>query len=129
MKKENKELVVEESSKETKKKLSEEVVDDDDDQVVWPAKGAGPDPGSLPKEFMTRVLLAADLNKKEVANPETDEKFTAPSVFNLISPPPSSLPLPKFTMRQTKLSCNAEAAAAEVDTGATDNLCRLLKLR
>lgn len=28
-------------------------------------------------------------------------------VFNL-SPPPSSLPVPKFCMRRSKLSCNAE---------------------
>lgn len=44
------------------------------------------------------------------------------SVFNL-APPPSSLPLPKFSMR-SKLSCNTEA----VDDGATNNLRRLLRL-
>lgn len=45
------------------------------------------------------------------------------SVFNL-APPPSSLPLPKFSLR-SKLSCNTEA----VDDGATNNLRRLLRLR
>ncbi|KAL3372263.1 hypothetical protein AABB24_008686 [Solanum stoloniferum] len=50
-------------------------------------------------------------------------------VFNTaISPPPSSLPLPTFSLRPKQLSCNAEAATG-VDTGATDNLRRLLKLR
>jgi len=51
------------------------------------------------------------------------------SVFNL-APPPSSLPLPKFSLR-SKLSCNTEAAAAGgfVDDGATNNLRRLLRLR
>lgn len=51
------------------------------------------------------------------------------SVFNL-APPPSSLPLPKFSMR-SKFSCNTEAATAGsfVDDGATNNLRRLLRLR
>lgn len=50
-------------------------------------------------------------------------------VFNTtISPPPSSLPLPTFSLRPKQLSCNAEAATG-VDTGATDNLRRLLRLR
>ncbi|KAL3340801.1 hypothetical protein AABB24_029107 [Solanum stoloniferum] len=49
-------------------------------------------------------------------------------VFNTtISPPPSSLPLPTFSLRPKQLSCNAEAATG-VDTGATDNLRRLLRL-
>ncbi|KAG5613507.1 hypothetical protein H5410_024788 [Solanum commersonii] len=50
-------------------------------------------------------------------------------VFNTtISPPPSSLPLPTFSLRPKQLSCNAEVATG-VDTGATDNLRRLLRLR
>lgn len=122
-----KELVTE--TKATVKEMNKEsslVVEDD--QAEEPAKGAKLDPGSVPKE-VTRVLLAADLNKKVVD--EMEKCFPAPSVF-CQSPPPSSLPLPKFPLRklqQNKLSCNAEAAAVEVDTGATDNLCRLLKLR
>lgn len=54
------------------------------------------------------------------------------SVLSL-SPPPSSLPLPKFSVRQPYnkiISCTVEAAAAgEIDDGATDNLCRMLRLR
>lgn len=48
-------------------------------------------------------------------------------VFATVSPPPSSLPLPTFSLRP-KLSCNVEASAG-VDAGATDNLRRLLRLR
>ncbi|XP_022139188.1 uncharacterized protein LOC111010153 [Momordica charantia] len=46
-----------------------------------------------------------------------------------LSPPPSSLPLPKFCLRPAKLNCNVEAAG--VDDGATtaDDLRRLLRLR
>jgi hypothetical protein len=46
-------------------------------------------------------------------------------VFTL-SPHPSSLPLPKFSMKP-KRSCTAEASG--VDAGATDNLRRLLRIR
>ncbi|XP_020236050.1 uncharacterized protein LOC109815677 [Cajanus cajan] len=58
-----------------------------------------------------------------------DDHVVWGSVFNL-APPPSSLPLPKFTLR-SKLACNAEAAASGggVDDGATNNLRRLLRLR
>ncbi|MBA0738319.1 hypothetical protein Gogos_011696 [Gossypium gossypioides] len=47
------------------------------------------------------------------------------SIFTL-SPPPSSLPLPSFSLRP-KLGCKAEAGGG-VDDGATDNLRRLLRL-
>ncbi|XP_051139553.1 uncharacterized protein LOC127257215 [Andrographis paniculata] len=50
------------------------------------------------------------------------------SVAFTISPPPSSLPLPTFSLRP-KLGCKAQAAAAGIDAGATDNLRRLLRLR
>lgn len=49
------------------------------------------------------------------------------SVVFTISPPPSSLPLPTFSLRP-KLGCKAEAAAG-IDAGATDDLRRLLRLR
>ncbi|XP_010536412.1 PREDICTED: WAS/WASL-interacting protein family member 3 [Tarenaya hassleriana] len=45
----------------------------------------------------------------------------------LLSPPPSSLPMPRFTIKPN-LSCNAEASAGD-DGGAGDNLRRLLRLR
>lgn len=41
------------------------------------------------------------------------------------SPPPSSVPLPTFSSRH--LSCMSEACG--IDTGATDNLLRLLRIR
>ncbi|GMN41441.1 hypothetical protein TIFTF001_010671 [Ficus carica] len=45
-----------------------------------------------------------------------------------LSPPPSSLPLPRFSiLRPSKLSCNAEAAG--IDAGATESLRRLRRLR
>ncbi|GMI89779.1 hypothetical protein HRI_002647200 [Hibiscus trionum] len=53
-----------------------------------------------------------------------DLDWFSSSIFT-ISPPPSSLPLPSFSLRP-KLSCNAEAAS--VDDGATDNLRRILRL-
>ncbi|XP_057794866.1 uncharacterized protein LOC131011107 [Salvia miltiorrhiza] len=53
------------------------------------------------------------------------DMFSGSAVFT-ISPPPSSLPLPTFSLRP-KLSCKAEAAAG-VDAGATDDLRRLLRL-
>ncbi|XP_057435073.1 uncharacterized protein LOC130727832 [Lotus japonicus] len=80
----------------------------------------GPDPKDLPKH------LPVVLTSKE----EPVDMFLGSSGFNLISPPPSSLPLPKFSLR-SKLSCNAEASAAGSvvdDDGATNNLRRLLRL-
>ncbi|KAK4434636.1 hypothetical protein Salat_0626400 [Sesamum alatum] len=44
----------------------------------------------------------------------------------IISPPPSSLPLPTFSLRP-KLSCDTKAAG--MGNGATDNLRRLLRLQ
>lgn len=76
----------------------------------------GPDPNDLPKEIQLPVVITADASRN----------FDAFSVFNL-SPPPSSLPLPKFSLMRPKFACNAEAAG--VDTGATDNLRRILRLR
>lgn len=78
----------------------------------------GPDPKDLPKEAISRILTSGNIVIEDT------DKFSG-SVFTL-SPPPSSLPLPKFSLRP-KLSCNAEAAG--IDAGATDNLRRLLRLR
>ncbi|KAK7310975.1 hypothetical protein RJT34_08800 [Clitoria ternatea] len=77
----------------------------------------GPDPKHLPKH------VPVGLTSKVVVQEKED------MVFNL-APPPSSLPLPKFSLRP-KLSCNAEAAGdgGGVDAGATNNLRRLLRLR
>lgn len=54
------------------------------------------------------------------------DMFSGSAVFT-ISPPPSSLPLPTFSLRP-KLGCKAEAAGG-IDAGATDDLRRLLRLR
>ncbi|KAK7283423.1 hypothetical protein RIF29_12928 [Crotalaria pallida] len=59
-------------------------------------------------------------------NPWGPDPKHLPKNLTVLSPPPSSLPLPKFCLR-SKLSCNAEAAG--VDAGATDNLRQLLRLR
>ncbi|XP_015933958.1 uncharacterized protein LOC107460145 [Arachis duranensis] len=75
----------------------------------------GPDPKDLPKHLpLSKVLMMGGNSNK--GNMED----------MIMSPPPSSLPLPKFSLR-SKLSCNAEAAG--VDDGATNNLRRLLRLR
>lgn len=70
----------------------------------------GPTPESLPKDL---------------------KKFSGP-VFPE-APPPSSLPMPKFSLKP-KMSCRVEASGSgsgvRVNTaGATGNLCRLLNLR
>lgn len=54
-------------------------------------------------------------------------KFSGSVVSTVLSPPPSSLPLPTFSLRP-KLCCNAEAAAG-IDAGATDSLRRILRIR
>ncbi|GMI82476.1 hypothetical protein HRI_001916900 [Hibiscus trionum] len=77
----------------------------------------GPDPNDLPKVLTSSYIATGNVAKDF-------EKFSG-SAFTL-SPPPSSLPLPKFSLRP-QLSCNAEAA--EVDVGATNNLRRLLRIR
>ncbi|KAJ7966888.1 splicing factor, proline- and glutamine-rich-like [Quillaja saponaria] len=84
----------------------------------------GPDPNDLPKDFSV-VSSTASIGKGfEKVSGENLDTFSG-SVFTL-SPPPSSLPLPKFSLRP-KLGCNAEAGG--IDAGATDNLRRLLRLR
>ncbi|KAJ8772694.1 hypothetical protein K2173_027871 [Erythroxylum novogranatense] len=72
--------------------------------VVSSTLPPGPDPSDLPKNL---------------------QKLSG-YVFTQ-SPPPSSLPLPKFSIRPKAFSCTAEAVG--VDAGATDNLRRLLHLR
>lgn len=85
----------------------------------------GPEPKDLPKD-VSRVLLSNNTNEI-VVNNQVD-KFSGSSIMLTdISPPPSCLPLPTFSLRP-KLSCNIEAAAG-IDAGATDSLRRLLRLR
>ncbi|EEF52747.1 uncharacterized protein LOC8274687 [Ricinus communis] len=91
---------------------------------------SGPEPNDLPKD-VSKVLssssssfITGNNNNNNTHGTKDLESLTG-SVFTL-SPPPSSLPLPKFSVRP-KLSCTAEAAG--IDAGATDNLRRLLRLR
>ncbi|XP_021902624.1 uncharacterized protein LOC110818165 [Carica papaya] len=79
----------------------------------------GPDPNDLPKLLTPLAAAAAGGSERKEVDEFSGSLFT-------VSPPPSSLPLPRFSMR-SKLSCNAEAAG--IDAGATDNLRRLLRLR
>lgn len=72
----------------------------------------GPEAKDVP-----RVLFSSNSN---IVNKDT--KFVASTV---VSPPPSSLPLPTFI--RPKLSCNVKVVAV-VDAGATDSLRRVLHL-
>lgn len=99
-------------------------------------KPLGPDHEHLPKS-VPKILtsLSGDINAISVSSTnefssfdalkDQVDEFSGSVAFSAISPPPSSLPLPTFSLRP-KLSCNAEAAG--IDAGATDNLRRLLRL-
>ncbi|TYJ49169.1 hypothetical protein E1A91_A01G115200v1 [Gossypium mustelinum] len=85
--------------------------------AMAPANPLGSDPNDLPIALPSSYIAAGDDAKKDL------DEFSG-SIFPP-SPPPSSLPLPKFSLK-SKLSCNPEAAG--IDCGATDNLRRLLRL-
>ncbi|KAK1321089.1 hypothetical protein QJS10_CPA03g02271 [Acorus calamus] len=63
-------------------------------------------------------------SKEETKDYREFEEFSG-SVF-LVSPPPSSLPLPRFSLKP-KVRCASEAVGG-VDAGATDGLRRLLRM-
>lgn len=95
------------------------------------AKPLGPDPKYLPMNVSKILTTATTTNintfsslKAVVKNEEVE--FSGSMAFTISPPPPSSLPLPTFSLRP-KLSCNAQAAG--VDAGATDDLRRILRLR
>ena len=86
----------------------------------------GPDPNDLPKN-VTKVLSSSSGKTTltgSVGVGKDMDNFSS-SIFTL-APPPSSLPLPRFSLKPAR-GCKAEAVG--VDSGATDNLCRLLRLR
>ncbi|PKI45644.1 increased rDNA silencing protein 4 [Punica granatum] len=88
-------------------------------ELMPAARPLGPEPYELPKNISVSM----------VPNPSAPLQLPEPgrfsgSVFEL-APPPSSLPLPRFSLRP-KLRCNAEAG---VDSGATDSLRQILRLR
>lgn len=89
-------------------------------KTTKPEDRFGPDPSDLP----TKVFKVMKSSSLKTASSDELEEFSG-SIFSL-SPPPSSLPLPKFSLRP-KSRCNAEAGG--VDNGATDDLRRLLRLQ
>lgn len=97
--------------------------------VTSPRTGDGKiDSKSTPPTVESRCLVFNGLGGSLGPDPNElprFEKFSG-SVVITLSPPPSSLPLPTFSLRP-KLSCIAEAA--EIDAGATESLRRLLRLR
>ncbi|KAL0697969.1 hypothetical protein Bca4012_054091 [Brassica carinata] len=58
--------------------------------------------------------------------PKGFDGYPGPAII-LLSPPPSSLPMPRFTIKP-KLRCNAEAVG-KVNDVASDNIRRVLRLR
>lgn len=90
-----------------------------------------------PRKSTSGIINASDVRKFKndsslsssgsvAGGDQMDMMFSGSAVFT-ISPPPSSLPLPTFSLRP-KLGCKAQAAAG-IDAGATDDLRRLLRLR
>lgn len=112
----------------TPKKISKpKMAEPNMDMMMGSTDRLGPDPGLLPKEF-SGVLSSSASSPKGNSNKNVNgvsTLFSGSAVFAL-SPPPSSLPLPTFSLRP-KLSCNVVAGG--IDAGATDGLRRLLRLR
>ncbi|PSS19855.1 Protein cramped-like [Actinidia chinensis var. chinensis] len=88
------------------------------------------DPSLTPKKSKSsspkKGDVKRDLKSTAPAGSVMDLELFSGSVTFTLSPPPSSLPLPNFSLRP-KLRCNAEAGG--IDAGATDNLRRLLRIQ
>lgn len=100
-----------------------------DSASVSPNPHLGPAPIHLPKNGakVSPFMILSNKNNSIRSQKQTVDqcdKFSG-SVTFAISPPPSSLPLPTFSLRP-KLSCMVEAAG--IDSRATDNLRRLLRI-
>ncbi|KAG7029446.1 hypothetical protein SDJN02_07785, partial [Cucurbita argyrosperma subsp. argyrosperma] len=91
--------------------------------IVDSTNRLGPEPSHVPKDLWRVLGLRSSAPPREGGR-RFETEFSG-SAFG-VSPPPSCVPLPKFTLRR-EVSCNVEAAG--VDAGATDNLRRLLRLR
>ncbi|CAH8391033.1 unnamed protein product [Eruca vesicaria subsp. sativa] len=76
-----------------------------------------------PRLTRTGSVPVRSNNKRDF--PEGFDGYPGPAIM-LLSPPPCSLPMPRFSIKP-KLSCNAEAAG-KTDV-ATDNIRRVLQLR
>lgn len=80
------------------------------------------------RRIPSRTISSAGAGAKRVVRVEELEKLSG-CFFTVISPPPSSLPLPKFSMRPAKaLNCNVEAVGVDDGAAAADDLRRLLRL-
>lgn len=97
-----------------------------------------------PKPMESNPTIMAAVKKEEEEEEETEEEFlfgsataskeTESSVYSL-SPPPSSLPLPRLLLMKLRRSARVEPVAssciaearAGVDAGATDDLRKLLR--
>lgn len=77
------------------------------------------------RKDLLKNLSRSSSSSTSFINAAAMNDLESPGLVFTLSPPPSSLPLPKFSMKP-KLRCNAEASG--VDDGATDNLRRLLRL-
>lgn len=79
--------------------------------------------------------IVAHRRPVEMRDDEEEEEMVFDGSLYSISPPPSSLPLPRFSMAKPKpglapASCVVEAigSGGGIDAGATDDLRRLLRL-
>lgn len=102
----------------TEKSKHEFVKASSDSMIISSINRFKPHPDDVP-----RVSFSGNSN-----NGRNDQvvKFSGSVVSSVLSPPPTSLPLPTFSL-MPKLSCNTEATAV-IDAGATDNLRRILRL-
>ncbi|KAL5995647.1 hypothetical protein ACLOJK_025713 [Asimina triloba] len=91
----------------------------------------GPHPSKLPKELPPVVLRSSSSSSSSSSSlkaqslDELDDH--SGSIFSL-APHPSSLPLPRFSLRPKPTGYNAEAGRSADAAGATDDLRRLLRL-
>lgn len=89
---------------------------------------------SKPKNGKATMLVTVKKSKAETWEEEREEREDVMESIYSISPPPSSLPLPRFSLPRRKSAAPASSCvmgAVEgggIDIGATDGLRRLLRL-
>uniref|UniRef100_A0A2P2QLL1 Uncharacterized protein MANES_18G011900 n=1 Tax=Rhizophora mucronata TaxID=61149 RepID=A0A2P2QLL1_RHIMU len=97
--------------------------------VVEASEPLGPDPSDLPKDVskvlssLSSSLPCNGISRRSLGVEDLDKLSGS---VHTPSPHPSSLPLPKFSVRRPKLV--SRTTEAGVDDGATDSLRRLLRL-
>ncbi|GAA0148715.1 hypothetical protein LIER_08082 [Lithospermum erythrorhizon] len=94
-------------------------------------------PKNVPKHDVPKMMVSSTIPSKGPSLTKTSDKYLKKTIIDnqvdkiynsvifTISPPPSSLPLPTFSLRP-KLTC--KNGASGIDAGATDDLRRLLRL-